>query len=154
MRRTPILVMVVAVLVVMLAPAAIATPPMDVEIVADITIDDVAGPFVASGAAVDAGLMCDVGEAEGVLVTQPRAHKKSTTFKIDYTFTCDDGSGTFVVRLNVRLFETGDTTARWRITDGSNTYVDLKGNGRLVGIPNDPPDGMILDVYTGTVHIN
>lgn len=72
-------------------------------------------------------------------------------FKLDKTFTCDDRSGTFTLRLDVeRDSLTGQTTATWDVTGGTLAYTSLHGHGSLKGIPN-ANQTLLIDHYTGTL---
>lgn len=123
-----------------------------IEIVVQETVPDVipggGGPFVATGPAVDTGVICPSGDTINIaLESMPRPH--FTLLKVEKIFTCDDGTGTFEVKMRVKLFPSGDTTAFWRITGGTDDYSSLRGRGSLVGTPTGP--GTIEDVYTGRV---
>ncbi|MDH3753462.1 MAG: hypothetical protein OEU32_06270 [Acidimicrobiia bacterium] len=127
------------------SPAA-AAPPLDVSITADEAIG-AGGNFVASGPAVTAGLLCGTGVTTNVVGP---AHGAATLiFKVDKTFVCDDATGTFTLRLNVRLDTTTSfTTANWRVVAGTGDYTDLRGNGSLIGTPIIAGTS-ITDDYTG-----
>ena len=109
-------------------------------------------PFTASGDAVTKGMVCATGEVVDLSVTVNSASGPYLILWIDKQFTCDDLSGTFDVKMVVKLdLTTSDTTARWRIVGGTGQYASLKGRGSLVGYAN-PSAGNILDVYDGKVH--
>ena len=61
-----------------------------------------------------------------------------------------DGSGTFVVKLEVRSDLRG-VKANWVVTSGTGNYVNLHGVGKLIGIYFEDESG-ILDKYTGKVN--
>ena len=109
-----------------------------------------AEPFTASGPAVDAGWVCATGTVEDVdlAYNDPTgAYQMIWALK---RFDC--GDGTFDVNLVVRLdLITHNTTARWRIVDGSGAYAGLRGQGSLVGT-SEEPGVSIRDVYDGLVH--
>ena len=124
--------------------------PLDVTIVAT---ELIAGPgtFVATGPAVDYGIMCATGTTFDTSLTANPA-KKHTNLKVEKLFTCDDLSGDFLVRLKVKLFPDGTTTASWNVLSGTGAYATLIGSGQLVGTPIVP--GLsIEDVYTGKMKI-
>jgi hypothetical protein len=107
-------------------------------------------PFTASGPAVDAGLVCAAGMVEDVALTYNDPVGSTQMIWALKRFDC--GDGIFDVELVVRLdLTTHNTTARWRIVDGTGDYVGLKGRGSLVGTAADPGVS-ILDVYDGRVH--
>lgn len=148
MRRYSLLFVVLAVFMVMFAPAALAAPPRGVEITVDVDIASITGDFTATGPAVATGSMCPAGEATGAYASGFVEGRWFTTFKVDYTLDCDDGSGAAFFRLNVWLNrDTGHTFALWRATGGVGDYVGLRGGGWLIGTPTVP--GEIQDVYTG-----
>lgn len=144
-RRASLLVAaVVALLVVPLAPAG-ASAPADVEIV----VPGFEGPFVATGVAVDDGVVCGEGE---VVDTDFKAAGFQSGFAVNLTvgkeFTCDDGSGTFSAKLQVRLDFTEGATFRWVITGGTGAYQDLHGAGSGFTVP------VFTDIYQGGLHID
>lgn len=148
MRRYSLLFVVLAVFMVMFAPAALAAPPQGVEITVDVDIASITGDFTATGPAVASGDMCPAGEATGAYDGSFVDTPWFTTFTVDYTFTCDDGTGAAFLRLRVWLDrDTGETFALWRATGGVGDYVGLRGVGWLIGTPTVP--GEIQDVYTG-----
>lgn len=144
MRKLSVLFIVVALFVVVFAPAAAAAPPEPVTITADIDIAAVEGPFVATGP------VCSSGTASGVFVGPVREFGPFASFRVDYTFDCVDDSGEFVIQLNVLLNRfTGRTFALWQVLSGSGAYAGLQGFGYLIGTPTEP--GSIQDVYTGVM---
>lgn len=127
-----------------------ATPPFDVhvEVAEEIFVDP--SDFIASGTAVDDGLVCESGEVEDIAVTilNPGG-PVIRILDITKRFTCDDSSGTFDLRLLVRLnLLTHYTTASWRVISGTDAYAGLQGRGSLAGTPVIPGVS-IDDVYDG-----
>ena len=62
---------------------------------------------------------------------------------------CGDGSGTFDMKMHVRLnLLTSYTEAEWKISEGTGDYADLWAGGKLVGTPV-VPGFSIFDVYNG-----
>ncbi len=113
-----------------------------------IVIPDLPGdPFLATGPAVDFGVLCPAGIVQD-MAWESRQTRRFIRLKVTKLFTCDDGTGTFEVFMRVKLFPDGSTTAKWKVTDGTGNYVTLRGAGKLVGTPFT---GGITDVYTGTV---
>lgn len=109
------------------------------------------GPFTATGPAVDAGIICPSGDTIDIysrVTGFPSG--KGMNFLIVKRFTCDDGSGDFLVQLAVRTDRKGDNF-NWMIVDGTGDYVKLHGTGQGVGLPADYG---ILDLYEGVAHIN
>ena len=146
---------VMLLLVLSVAPAG-ATPPTDVHIEADIDftggIDTAYGTFVASGPAVDEGFVCASGDALSVS-SKVSGAQGNTGFNVQvtYAFTCDDGSGEFFIKLQVRIDQKGDNF-NWVVIGGTGDYEKLHGTGSGIGIPL--AEGRVLDVYDGGVHID
>ncbi|MFC2054038.1 hypothetical protein ACFLV7_07040 [Chloroflexota bacterium] len=150
------IVLFTALSIVFLVVPVMATPPLppqDVQIVDAHNIPGGTGEFTASGPAVDEGLMCasgDVADLNIQVVAPPGG-----TFRILRVlkqFTCDGLSGTFDVKLLVRLdLITHETTANWNVVGGDGDYVGLHGNGKLIGIPIVPGES-IIDIYNGKMH--
>lgn len=71
------------------------------------------------------------------------------SFHLSKTLTCDDGSGTFTIRVNAAtVFGSPTDQGGWSVAGGTGDYAGLKGGGNLVG--TYVPDG-IIDVYRGVV---
>jgi hypothetical protein len=115
-----------------------------------------AGPnfFTASGAAVDAGVVCTDGDVID-LFNKASGFQSGLgiNFQVVKEFRCEDGSGSFIVKLQARLdFRAGTDNFAWVIVGGSDAYTDLHGSGSGVGI--DPAPEFIHDVYDGGVHVD
>ena len=137
-------------LVLSVASVGAATPPSDVHIEADITVGG--GPFIATGPAVDEGLVCGSGFATATdLKVSGAPGNTGFNVQVIYLFTCDDGSGEFYVKLQVRIDQKGDNY-NWVVLGGNGDYEKLHGTGSGIGIPQEP-DG-VLDIYDGKMHIN
>ena len=111
-----------------------------------IDIDFVAGTedFESS-----AGPLCDSGSAtsEAFIAGGGRQDRGSFTFHVIKTVTCDDGSGTFQIR--VEASSTGDgTIGGFSVVAGSGTgdYVGLLGAGKVRGTFGE---NAIFDEYVG-----
>lgn len=133
------------------APAA-ATPPTDVEIVSPIDLTNGTGSFEVI--ADDGDVLCDAGTVVNLFSLFVGGQSGSQAqILVVHEFTCDDGSGSFLLSLRVKLdFTSGTTTASWSVLDATGDYEKLHGSGSLVGIPSCGPD-CILDTYTGAMHI-
>ena len=129
------------------ASPATAKAPLGVHIESEKTIGGV-GFFEADGPAVDDGLMCETGTEEEVEPVVVRPRGRFTILKVLKRFTCNGGSGTFDVRMTVKLFPDGTTTANWKVVAGTGDYVNLRGHGKLVGTPIVQGES-ITDVYDG-----
>ena len=147
-----IIVLVTALSIVFLVVPVMAKPPLDVQIVDVHTIGG-SGTFTASGPAVDSKVLCGFGDVYDLSVK--RSGPPGGTFRILRVlkrFECGDGSGTFDVKLVVRLdLTTHETTANWKVVGGTGNYVRLHGNGKLIGIPITPGES-ITDTYDGKMH--
>lgn len=157
MGKKTLLKLTVVVVVLLASLAAIpvmAAPPANVHIEVPTTVDlnDV-DYFTASGPAVAAGTVCAAGEVtDGTYAVSGPPGGAFRNIRGTKTFTCDDGSGTFDVYLNIRLdVASGYTTARWRVVGGTGAYAGLHGVGSLAGTPIVYQQS-ILDVYDGRVH--
>ena len=153
MRRSLIVAAMAALLLVVgLAPAG-AAPPADVEIEADSLLAGT-GTFTASGAAVDDGVVCATGNTLDLSVASSGSGPWGHNIRVIKEFTCDDGSGSFLVKLQVRKLLVGPlfTTFHW-VVQGGDGYAGLHGSGSGVGLP--PNSGFdVFDVYTGFMLIS
>lgn len=152
MRRSLIVAAMAALLmVVSLAPVG-AIPPSDVTIEVEETFPwNDSEDFVASGPAVDDGLICDAGtvvEASGK-VTGSSSPTGFNWLGIKH-FTCDDGSGEFFVNMRARIDFRKGTTFHWAIIGGTGDYASLHGAGSGEGLDCGPD--CVLDVYDGRLH--
>jgi hypothetical protein len=128
----------------LVAPTASAAPPVTV-----ITIDVnfISGEtFTATG-----GVVCDSGAA----VTGPvfgtwggRQGRGVFTFHLFKTLTCDDDSGTFMIRVDAATAPTSPgTIGGFAVVGGTGEYSGLHGAGSLIGTSVSETE--IIDVYTG-----
>jgi len=161
MRKTILIVALLALFLVALpmAPAS-ATPPEEVTFEGPAYFagpDAGTGIFAATGPAVDSGTMCPSGTIVDVYVKAAPNNGQSpnvVNLRILKEFTCDDGSGTFTIKMRVRI--TDYPVFNWVVKDGTGAYEDLKGNGRGFGafpIFDGGPDPIgVWDVYEGRLH--
>ena len=154
MRRLILLAAVAALFLVALPVAsAVAAPPEQVSFGGPAFFagdHPFTGAFVAEGPAVDSGAMCPVGTTTYV-VTNERQTPKGVNLTILREFTCDDVTGTFQVRLQVRIPSEQLSTFRWVVVGGTGDYEDLKGNGNGFGLFPIGEFG-VWDVYEGKLH--
>lgn len=149
MRRLALLLIAA----VFMAPAlpALATPPTAVNFEVP-TVFGATAPFTASGPAVDSGLMCPMGSVDDIFGKGSAFNSQTgVNFQVVKVFTCDDGSGSFVVKLQVRLDFKGDNF-QWVVLDGDGDYSNLHGSGSGIGI--EPTGTSIIDIYDGGVHLD
>ena len=107
--------------------------------------------------AADHPLLCPSGDAETSVERTAGNFAAAGTFHITKLMTCDDGSGTFVIRVDAAAnFVVGaGTTGGWSVVPGSGTgdYAGLKGGGNIVGINSDTPPVDLVDHYFGSLRI-
>jgi hypothetical protein len=130
-----------------------ATPPSGVNIEAETSFLGTLGPFVASGPAVDNGLICDKGEVIDYSGKVTGFSPNGFNFQGIKHFICDDGSGEFLVNVQARIDLSGGATFNWNVLGGIGDYEDLHGAGSGVGLPICGPD-CVFDVYDGGLHID
>ena len=112
------------------------------------------GTFDASGPAVEAGILCESGTVvdTGILLAGGQSGRK-IQIPVRKTFTCDDGSGSFFVKIQVHLdLATFTERFSWVIQGGTDAYASLRGSGSGTTIPDgsDPQTGNI-NTYDGSV---
>jgi hypothetical protein len=147
-----------AVLAAVLALLGIAAPvaaasPQGVTIVSHVTFNPDGpnyGDFEASGAAVDSDLICASGTFvdTGIRFAGYQSDRGIVQLQVVKEFTCDDGSGTFLVKLQIQAnFDTGIESFTWVVLGGTDSYASLRGGGSGSTVPN-PPIGNI-NTYEG-----
>lgn len=153
MRKKMSIVLIVIFTLSVFTLPAYAARPYDLHIEVEENINTSGEAFVASGAAVDAGIVCASGnvyDADYSITGPPEGSIRIIT--VLKHFECGDLSGSFDAMMVVRLdLDTHYTTARWNVVGGSGDYADLHGAGSLLGTPIVPGES-ILDVYDGRVH--
>jgi len=141
----------IGILGVLLAiPATTAAAPPVTTITIEVVFD-VSETFTATG-----GVVCPSGTA----VTDPvfgtfggRQNRGVFTFHLVKTLTCDDGSGTFKLLVDVSTSPNSPgTVGGFAAGDGTDAYAGLHGGGQLVGTAFSDGSG-ITDVYTGRLQI-
>ena len=81
----------------------------------------------------------------------PPATPQPSLFHLYKTFTCDDGSGTFTIKVQAKALPGAPTdSGGFAVTDGTGDFENLHGGGKLVGDRTAYPNG-IIDVYTGVL---
>ena len=147
--RALILATIVA-LVGFVVPAA-ASSPVNVKITSPMEFLGDTGTFEASGPAVEAGLICPEGTVHD---TEYRSRgsdsKRFINLFVHKVFVCADGSGSFEMDLNLRIFSPPRTKGTWRIVDGDGAYARLHGNGKLTAGP--AAGNIVIDLYRGKLH--
>ena len=156
-RRTLwVLVLATALTMALVAPVG-ATAPSEVNITVESSLLGDPGPFVASGPAVDVGVIC----AAGVVVDDSGKVSGFSPNGFNFNgikhFICDDGSGEFFVNLQARIDFRKGITFNWNVLSGIGAYEDLHGAGSgfgLGGVPCGDPELCVLDLYEGGFHID
>lgn len=136
-------------------PAGAASPHKGVNFEVETSLLGGPGPFVASGPAVDDGLMCNAGTVVNASGKATGFSPRGFNFQGIKHFTCDDGSGEFFVNLQARIDFRKGTTFNWNVLGGTGDYEDLHGVGSGSGLPGVPcgdPGVCVLDVYDGKLH--
>ncbi len=135
----------VAAMVAFAAPAA-AAAPQQVTIVSHVTFNPDGpnfGDFTATGPAADPddGVVCPEGTFEDTFIRFAgfQSDRGIVQLQVGKTFTCDDGSGTFDVKLQIQAnFDTGIETFTWVAKGGTGSYAGLRGSGSGSTVPNAP----------------
>jgi len=146
--RAAALIAALALLLPASALAAARQPTLGVTFDVHTVFGQSSVPFTASGPAVDAGFVCPVGTVDdlsGSLIET----RQGWTGQFVKEFTCTDGSGSFVVKLQVRLDKRGDNFS-WTVLSGTDRYASLRGAGSGFGIGFE---GGVEDYYAGQVRL-
>jgi len=152
-RRLVVLAVAGLAVISVAAPAA-AAPARGVHIVSQVTFDPNGnfGVFDASGAAVEAGLIC----ASGTFVDTGLAFRgfqsgHAVQIYVGKTFTCP-GSGTLNVKLQINASFDGTENFAWSITGGTGADATLRGGGTGSTVPifdNDGNETGNVNTYDG-----
>ena len=140
---------IVAMLAAILVLTAFAGPigavsPKSVNIVSHVTFNPDGpnyGDFDASGTAVDSGLICASGTFvdTGIRFAGYQSDRGIVQLLVVKEFTCDDGTGTFTVKLQIQAnFDTGIESFTWVVLGGTGEYGSLHGSGSGSTVPNAP----------------
>jgi hypothetical protein len=148
MRKLVLVASTVALLV--LAAPVHATPPQATSITAEMFAEPengFDGTFTATGPICSSGT---VTQLDRLFVGYESG--REAQILVRHLFTCADGSGSFVLQLNVRLsFETFTTEFNWSVLSGTGTYEKLHGTGSGYDVLTDTG---LRDFYTGATHID
>ena len=140
--------------ITVVAPVA-AAAPQQVEIVSHMNFNPDGfnfGTFEASGAAVDDGTICASGTVDdtGIIFVGFQSGR-GAQIPVRKTFTCDDGSGTFFVKIQVHLdFASSTESFTWVVLGGTGDHSHLRGSGdgSTVSDGSDPQTGN-FNTYVG-----
>lgn len=149
MQRFVIAAAAALILVGSLASAAAAAPPEEVSISSHMTInypDANTGDFTATGS----GAICQAGTVfdDRLLISGWPSQTGQLQILVVKTFTCGDGSGSFVVKLQVHANADGTEWFTWVVQGGAGDYVNLRGRGHGTTAPAG--DG-VDNTYTGSL---
>ncbi len=140
--RAAALVAALVLVVPIVGVRAEAAGPQDVAITIQTMLGSPSrGPFVATGPAVDAGIMCPGGRTVDVsLVIAPDPTTPGiTTYDVLKLFACGiEGTadtGSFVLRLLVRAESSGSTTYSWSVAGASGRFSGMTGAGTGYATP-------------------
>jgi len=121
--------------------------PQPVAITSDMTLSNLTGhsygTFEATGPAVTGHLICPTGEVRDVYLNQVEGG-----WDVVKAFVCADGNETFIVRMQVKVNDNGETFT-WTVTGGSGPYRGLSGGGS--GTSTLWVNGQLTNTYTGTL---
>jgi hypothetical protein len=152
-RRVLLLLAVAFSAVLAIAGPAAAASPQQVTIVSHVTFNPDGpnyGDFTTSGEATDSGLICETGTFVDTAIQFAgfQSDRGMVQILVVKEFTCDDDSGTFVVKLQIQAnFNTGIESFSWVVLGGTGDYAALRGAGSGSTVPN-PPTGNI-NTYEG-----
>jgi hypothetical protein len=121
------------------AAAVAAVYGGDHTLTAYVFADMTTGTFTVSGPAVESGTICASGNTEFIGENEP-VH--GGYFRWEDRYTCADGSGSFVLGMDL-FIETGAAAwGVWSIVSGTDDYESLRGGGGaedVFGVHNDLP---------------
>jgi len=143
-RRRPAAVLFAAGVALTLAGPAEAASPEGVTLVSHVTFNPDGpnyGDFDATGAAVDSGTMCASGTFVdvGIRFAGFQSDRGEVQLQVVKEFTCDDGSGTFIVKMQIQAnFDTGFESFTWVGLGGTEAYAGFKASGTGSTVPNRP----------------
>ena len=124
-------------------------PPTQVHIVSPVLFNPNGfntGTFTTSGAA-SGGLVCASGTlVDTSLIFVGFQGGQGFQVQVRKTFTCDDGSGTFFVKLQVNGQFDGTETFSWVVQGGTGNYQSLRGSGNGSTVPTDTGN---INTYDG-----
>lgn len=105
----------------------------------------------------DSPLLCPSGEATTDLERGAGNFWTAGTFHLSKVLTCDDGSGSFLIRVDAasNLLVGDGTAGGWSVVrgGGSGAYVNLRGGGSIVGTNSDTPPIDLIDSYFGSLRL-
>lgn len=108
--------------------------------------DPASGTFTALGPAVDAGRLC----AAGSWTNAGFDFSTADANWFEDEMACDDGTGSFVLRVGDLGIPTADQpwTGPWTVVRGTGRYTDLEGEGSFAA---DFSGGSGVETYVGAI---
>jgi hypothetical protein len=137
------------------APGATAGAPQTLTMTSLMVISDTepnSGTFDALGEAATSGLICRHGTVVDLVEIDRAkfASGKLLDFTVPKEFTCDDGSGTFVVDVAIHIDRTTRSESfTWRVVRGTGAYGRLRGDGSGTTLDSGP--GRVVNTYAGSL---
>lgn len=151
MKKVLFVILIMTLLLAMAASVG-ATAPSDVGIEVETSLLGAPSPFLASGPAVDDGLICN----GGVVVDSAKAtgfSRNGFNLQTIKHFICDDGSGEIFINLQARIDDRKGTTFNWNVISGTGDYEDLHGAGSGFALGFCGSE-CVYDIYEGGLHID
>ncbi len=153
MRRS-IRVTVVTAALFLVFPVAVvqANPGLSVHFDVQTTLNAPSGgPFIATGVAVDNGLVCPAGSTidASYMWTGGQSKAGGSNYQVLKDFICDNESGSLLLKLQVRIDPNRGSTYSWTVVGGTGLYTSLRGSGTGYGLPTEYG---VNDLLFGTVH--
>jgi len=156
-RGMSLAVLVAALAGVMAATPAMAAQRLDVHIEVTSPFTQDAVPFVASGPAVDSGLLSATGfVSTGDVTVSPSPHRDGFLYlTVLKHFVCDNGTFDVEVAATIDLNAgtgSGDRTGsgHWTVLGGTGSYANLKGNGKCYSTQCVPGES-VYDFYDASL---
>lgn len=106
------------------------------------------GEYRAFGPAVINGVVCDRGVLQGTFGEELDGF---FDFSVLHRMTCMDGTGGFVVTLQVKMYDPMHTFFEWRLADGFGHHRGLTGAGTGCGTESRLGRDVIRDHLFGSV---
>jgi len=109
------------------------------------------GDFTTSGAATESGLICSSGTVldVGLVFSGFESKTGQVQILVRKLFTCADGSGTILVKIQVHANPDGTETFTWVVLGGTGAYQNLHGSGQGTTVPNADPSTGNTNFYEG-----
>ena len=99
---------------------------------------------------MDSGLICPSGTFVDTAIRFAgyQSNRGMVQLLVVKEFTCGDGSGTFVVKIQIQAnFDTGIESFTWVVLGGTGDYGSLHGAGTGSTVPNAPIGN--INTYVG-----